>query len=119
MNALLDLYNHPAWTHPLQHPLAYYQAVALLLLGLGLFGLIWRKSLVGMLVGVELMLNGAGLSIVAGAQLTRADAAMGQLAALLVMGLAAAEATLVLAITLVVFRRFGHVEPDHASELRG
>ena len=119
MTALAALLNHPVLNHPLQHPLFYYQAVALLLLGLGLFGMIWRKSLVGMLVSVELMLNGAGLSIVAGSQLTRADAAMGQVAALLVMGLAAAEATLVLAIALVVARRFGHVEPDHVSELRG
>jgi NADH-quinone oxidoreductase subunit K len=119
MNALLELLNHPLLTHPLRHPLGYYQVVALLLLGLGLFGVIWRRSLVGMLVSVELMLNGAGLSIVAASQLTGADAAKGQLAALLVMGLAAAEATLVLAITLVVFRRFGNVESDQISELRG
>jgi NADH-quinone oxidoreductase subunit K len=118
MSALLDLVNQLV-NHPLQHPLPYYQAVALLLLGLGLFGVIWRRSLVGMLVSVELMLNGAGLSIVAASQLTRADAAMGQLATLLVMGLAAAEATLVLAITLVVSRRFGSIESDNISELRG
>jgi len=103
----------------LENPLVYYQSVALLLLGLGFFGLIWRKSLVGMLISVELMLNGAALSIVAASQLTRADAAMGQLAALLVMGLAAAEATLVLAIAMVVARRFGHVEAENVSELRG
>jgi NADH-quinone oxidoreductase subunit K len=110
MSALLDLLNNP---------LVYYQTVAVLLLGLGFFGLIWRKSLVGMLISVELMLNGAGLAIVAASQLTRADAAMGQLAALLVMGLAAAEATLVLAITVVVAKRFGHVESENISELRG
>ncbi|MEW6442045.1 MAG: NADH-quinone oxidoreductase subunit NuoK [bacterium] len=110
MNVLADL---------LENPLLYYQSVALLLLGLGFFGLIWRKSLIGMLIGVELMLNGAGLSIVASSQLTKADAAMGQLAALLVMGLAAAEATLVLSIAVVVAKRFGNVEADKISELRG
>ena len=56
--------------------------------------LAYRKTFVGMLICVELMLNGAGLSIVAASQLTAANAALGQLAALLVMGLAAAEATL-------------------------
>ena len=43
----------------------------------------------------------------------------GQLAALLVMGLAAAEATLVLAIVLVVTRRFKTSESISVSELKG
>jgi len=100
-------------------PLQLFQLAALALLALGLFGLIWRRSLVGMLISVELMLNGAGLSIVAAGQLTAADAALAQLATLLVMGLAAAEATLVLAIVLVVVRRFGHGESQDIFELRG
>ena len=101
------------------NPLIYYQVVALLLLGLGLYALAARRTLVGMLIGVELMLNGAGLSIVAAAQLTPADAVLGQLGALLVMGLAAAEATLVLAIVLVVSKRFGDASADAPSELKG
>ena len=46
-----------------------------------------------MLISVELMLNGAGLALVASARLTPASDELGQLGALLVMGLAAAEAT--------------------------
>ena len=45
-----------------------------------------------MLISVELMLNGAGLALVASARLTPASDALGQVGALLVMGLAAAEA---------------------------
>lgn len=100
-------------------PLQLYQLAALALLALGLFGLVWRRSLVGMLISVELMLNGAGLSIVASGQLTAADASLAQVATLLVMGLAAAEATLVLAIVLVVVKRFGHGESQDIFELRG
>lgn len=100
-------------------PLVMFQLVALGLLGLGLFGILWRKSLVGMLICVELMLNGAGLSIVSAAMLTPASDAFGQLITLLVMGLAAAEATLVLAIILVVTKRFGHDESQEISELGG
>ncbi len=88
-------------------PLALYHFAAIVLLGMGLFGLTRRRTLVGMLISVELMLNGAGLSIAAAAQLTPANAMMGQAATLLVMGLAAAEATLVLAMIIVVYRRFG------------
>jgi len=100
-------------------PLVLYQLVAIGLFGLGLFGIIYRKSLVGMLICVELMLNGAGLSIVAAGQLTPAPAAQGQLTTLLVMGLAAAEATLVLAIILVVVKRFNSGASDEISELKG
>ena len=89
------------------NPLVLYQIAALVLLGFGILGLTRRRTLVGMLICVELMLNGAGLSIGAAAQLTEMDSATGQLGTLLVMGLAAAEATLILAIIVVYYRRIG------------
>lgn len=100
-------------------PLTLYQLVALLLLVAGLFGICQRRSLVGMLISVELMLNGAGLSIMAAAQLTPANAVLGQLATLFAMGLAAAEATLVLAIIIVVARRFGTTKTSAVTTLKG
>ncbi len=100
-------------------PLTLYQLVALLLLCIGLFGIIKRRTLVGMLIAVELMLNGAGLSIVAAGQLTEQDAVLSQLGTLLVMGLAAAEATLILSIIVVVFRRFGTSKTSEISTLKG
>ncbi|MFA7164839.1 MAG: NADH-quinone oxidoreductase subunit NuoK [Desulfoplanes sp.] len=96
-----------------------YQLVALGMLGLGLYGMLLRRRLIGMLIGVELMLNGAGLSIVTTAQLTPASAQLGQLGTLLVMGLAAAEATLVLAIVIVIYRRFNTIEEQKISTLKG
>jgi NADH-quinone oxidoreductase subunit K len=99
--------------------LILYHLTALLLLGFGLFGLTGRKTLVGMLISVELMLNGAGLALVASARLTPAADAVGQIGTLLVMGLAAAEATLVLAIVLVVSKRYGSVETIDISKLKG
>jgi len=98
--------------------LVLYQLVALTLLAAGLFGIMKRRSLVGMLIAVELMLNGAGLSIVAAAQLTEANATLGQLGTLFVMGLAAAEATLVLSIIVVVFRRFGSAKTGEITTLK-
>ncbi len=99
-------------------PLTLYHLAALVLLGMGLIGLIRRRTLVGMLISVELMLNGAGLSIAAAGQLTQGNAALAQAATLLVMGLAAAEATLMLAIIIVVYRRFGHTRTTELSTLQ-
>jgi NADH-quinone oxidoreductase subunit K len=101
------------------NPLALYQMVGLFMLAVGLGGLIWRRTLVGMIISLELMLNGAGLSIVAAAQLTPADAILGQLGALFVMGLAAAEAALILAIVLIVVKRFHTSDAGDVSQLRG
>jgi NADH-quinone oxidoreductase subunit K len=102
----------------MNHLVLYYLA-ALLLLALGLFGIASRKTLVGMLISVELMLNGAGLALVASARLTPALDELGQLGTLFIMGLAAAEATLVLAIILVVAKRLGTTVSAKVSSLRG
>jgi NADH-quinone oxidoreductase subunit K len=99
--------------------LVLYHLAALVLLALGLFGISSRKTLVGMLISVELMLNGAGLALVASARLTPALDELGQLGTLLIMGLAAAEATLVLAIILVVAKRLGTTVSAKVSSLRG
>lgn len=99
--------------------LVMYHLAALVLLGLGIYGLTNRKSLVGMLISVELMLNGAGLALVASSRLTPAIDQLGQIGTLLIMGLAAAEATLVLAIILVVSRRFGTTSSASIAILKG
>jgi len=96
-----------------------YHFTALSLLALGLFGITSRNTLVGMLISVELMLNGAGLALVASTRLTPAFDELGQLGTLLIMGLAAAEATLVLAIILVVAKRLGNTLSTKVSSLRG
>ncbi|MCJ7683313.1 MAG: NADH-quinone oxidoreductase subunit NuoK [Desulfobacteraceae bacterium] len=99
--------------------LALFQMVGLFMLSVGLYGLIMRRTLVGMIICLELMLNGAGLSIVAAAQLTPADAVLGQLGALFVMGLAASEVTLILAIVLIVVKRFKTSDAADVSQLKG
>ncbi len=101
------------------NPMLIYHLLALFLLCTGIFGILNRKTLVGMILGIELMLNGAGLSIMASTQLTPTPNEIGQIGTLLVMGIAAAEATLLLAILLVVSRRFKNVSPDRLTTLRG
>jgi len=98
--------------------LTLYQLVALFLLSIGFFGLVWRRTLIGMVISIELMINGAGLAIVAAAQLTPANAVMGQIGTLFVMGLAAAEATLILAIVLIVVKRFKTSQAGEISEMK-
>lgn len=99
--------------------LSIYHLVAVFLLAIGLFGIVYRRTLIGIVLSIELILNGAGLSIMASAQLTPTPNELGQVGALLVMGIAAAEATLLLAIFLVVSRRFHNVEADKLMTMKG
>lgn len=98
--------------------LTLYMLAALVLLAIGILGLVSRRTLVGMLISVEMLLNGAGLSVVAAAKLTPASDAMGQLAAIFIMGLAAAEASLVLAMMVLVYRRFDTVATEALTTLK-
>jgi NAD(P)H-quinone oxidoreductase subunit 4L len=76
-------------------------------------------------MGIELVLNGANLNFVAfGSPLLRADAANsigldGQLLALFVIVLAAAEAAVALAIVLCYYNSHATVDVDKADELKG
>ncbi|MDL2272013.1 NADH-quinone oxidoreductase subunit NuoK [Desulfovibrio sp. OttesenSCG-928-I05] len=99
-------------------PLVLYHLVAVLLLAFGILGLTRRRTLVGMLISVELMLNGAGLSIAASSILTEADPVVGQIGTLFVMGLAAAEATILLAVIVVIYRRFGSTRTSDLNTLQ-
>jgi NADH:ubiquinone oxidoreductase subunit K len=95
-----------------------YLILALFLLGLGILAMIYRRTLMGMLIGVELIMTGAGLNLVALNSLPGTENAYGQVFALFIMGLAAAEAAVALGIIILLFRRFGHIEGGKLTELK-
>ena len=87
-----------------------YLILASLLFSIGSFGFLARRNAISMLMSIELMLNGANLAIVAfgafGATPVGAPplSAQGSVIALMVMAVAAAEATVGLAIVIAIFR---------------
>ncbi len=83
-----------------------YLILSGLLFSIGSFGFLARRNAISMLMSIELMLNGVNLAIVAfGAFGTGvASAAQGSIFALIVMAIAAAEATVGLAIVIAIYR---------------
>ncbi len=83
-----------------------YLILAGLLFSIGSFGFLARRNAISMLMSIELMLNGVNLAIVAfgafGA--SAAIAAQGSVIALMVMAVAAGEATVGLAIVIAIYR---------------
>jgi len=81
-----------------------YLILAGLLFAIGSFGFLARRNAISMLMSIELMLNAVNLSIVAFGSFVQKLAENGSVIALMVMAVAAAEATVGLAIIIAIFR---------------
>ena len=81
-----------------------YLVLAMLLFAIGMFGFLARRNAISMLMSIELMLNAVNLSIVAFGSFVQKLAENGSVIALMVMAVAAAEATVGLAIIIAIFR---------------
>jgi NADH:ubiquinone oxidoreductase subunit K len=78
-----------------------------------------KRNAIGILMGVELVLNGANINFVAFAHFNPAFNVEGQVFALFVIVLAAAEAAVALAIVLNFYNNHMTVDVDTAEELKG
>lgn len=99
--------------------LGTYLIIAAVLFSLGLLGVLQRRNLIGMLISVELMLNGANVNFMAFNKFLAPSPAVGQIITLFVMGLAAAEAAIGLSIIFALFRRMRSINVERAQRLRG
>jgi NADH:ubiquinone oxidoreductase subunit K len=95
-----------------------YLYVSLFLLCCGLLGVVYRKTLIGMLISMELIMNGAGLNFVAFNRFIAPDNAYGMVFTLFIMGIAAAEAAIALGIIILIFRKFKHIESGAIKEMK-
>ncbi len=100
-------------TIPLQHALL----LAGILFVLGLVGLLARRNVIFVLMSIEVMLNAAGLALVAaGAAWGQPD---GQVMFVFVLSMAAAEVSVGLALVLQLYRQNQLLDADAASRMRG
>ncbi|NQT35171.1 NADH-quinone oxidoreductase subunit NuoK [bacterium] len=98
--------------------LTVYLLVSAVLFLLGLLAVMTRKNAVSVLMGIELILNSAGLNFVAFSHFSWGNI-NGQVAALFVVIVAAAEAAVALAVFLNIYRLKSTSEVDKANLLRG
>jgi NADH-quinone oxidoreductase subunit K len=97
--------------------LVYPLVLSALLFGLGTYGVLARRNAVLVLMSVELMLNAANLNLVAFAAYWRDILLTGQVFALFVIVVAAAEVGVGLAIVLALFRLRETVDVDRVRAL--
>ena len=105
--------------NPIYDRLEIYLAAADFLLAAGVFGLLRRRTLIGMLISGELIFSAASLNFMAFNRFTAPDPVVGQVFVLFIMGLAAAEVAIALSIILAVYRNYRSVNTKDLSELNG
>ena len=98
--------------------LTHFLGLGAVLFALGLYCVITRRNALGILMGIELILNSANVNYVAFARYggARYD---GQIFAIFVIMLAAAEAAIGLAIVLGIYQSFETIDVEAADRLRG
>lgn len=96
--------------------LAHFLIVAAALFSIGLAVMITKRNAIGVLIGLELVLNAVNINLVAFSQY---DARLsGQMFALFVLVVAAAESAVALAIILKVYRHFQTVDLDKINLMK-
>ena len=90
--------------------------VSAILFTIGAFGVLWNRGAITILMCIEIMLNAANLAFITFAR--QFDQAEGQIYAFFIMTLAAAEATIGLAIVIAVYRSRGSIFVTDAAHMR-
>jgi len=101
-------------------PLAFYLLLSALLFAIGLAGALTRRNAIIVLIGIELMLNGANLNFIAFWRYgPNPHALTGLLFVLFSIGVAAAEAAVGLALIISVYRHYRTTNLDQIDSLKG
>lgn len=98
--------------------LAHYLVLASALFCIGIFGLLTRRNAVGVLMSIELMFNAVNINFIAFSRFLTPDAITGQIFAIFVITIAAAEAAVGLAIVMLLYRNFRGIEVDKINFMK-
>ena len=105
--------------------ITHFLVVSIILFAAGVATVLTKRNVIGILIGVELIVNAAAINLVAfnryawGATMEGAVLLDGQIFAIFVIVLAAAEAAIALAIFLNFYNKFSTIDVERADELRG
>lgn len=106
---VLNLYNE----------LNTFLVLGAILFGLGVYGMVTRRTFIGMLIAAELILVGSSINFMAFNRFTAPDPVTGQVFTLFIMAIAAAEAAIGLSIVIAVYKQFKSIDAEDTAQLKG
>ena len=98
--------------------LSHFLVLSAILFGIGLFGVLTRRNAIGILMSIELMFNAVNINFVAFSKFVTPGEFVGQIFAIFVITIAAAEATVGLAIVLLMYRNFKGINVDSVNIMK-
>jgi NADH:ubiquinone oxidoreductase subunit K len=98
--------------------LTHYLILSSMLFCLGMFGLLTRRNAVGVLMSIELMFNAVNINFVAFSRYLTPQYLTGQIFAIFIVTIAAAEAAVGLAIVILIYRNFKGIEVDRINFMK-
>jgi NADH-quinone oxidoreductase subunit K len=98
--------------------LSHYLVLSAVLFGIGIFGVLTRRNAIGILMSIELMFNAVNINFVAFSKFVTPGEFVGQIFAIFVITIAAAEATVGLAIVLLIYRNFKGINVDGVNIMK-
>ncbi len=99
-------------------PLSWYLVLSAGLFSIGFYGVLSRKNSVAILMGIELMLNAANINLVAFWRFLTPENIAGQVFAVIVFAVAAAEVAVGLALVISLYRRRKTVAADEIDLMK-
>lgn len=96
-----------------------YLLISTALFSIGVFGLLFRRNLVALLISLELILNSASINFLAFNKFCITNKATGQVFVVFIIALAAAEVCIGLSLILLLYRRKDSINIEEAKELKG
>ncbi len=99
--------------------LTHYLVVGAILLCAGVFTMATKRNAIGILIGVELVLNSANVNLVAFDRYLGPGRVDGQIMAMFIIVLAAAEAAMAVGICINLYKNLATIDVDSAVRLQG
>jgi NADH-quinone oxidoreductase subunit K len=96
-----------------------YLVLGAVLFGFGIYGLLSRRTIIGMLISSELVLSAASMNMMAFNRFLAPDPAIGQIFTLFIMAIAAAEAAIAVSIVISVYRNYKSIDTEDIVDLHG
>ena len=98
--------------------LTHYVILSAALFSIGVFGVLTRRNAIGILMSLELIFNAVNINMVAFSRFLTPEAALGELFAVFIIAVAAAESVIGLAIILAIYRKRAVVNADGMDLLK-
>ncbi len=99
-------------------PITHFLVVSTLMFFIGIYGFLTRRNLITLLMSIELILNSVNINFVVFNRYLFPDQLHGQFFALFIVAIAAAEASVAIALIINIYRRFTSIEVDDVDNMK-